>query len=262
VQAGGAFFVVQFQPGDEGSARDVAKVLPRVEERLRRWGTFRAPVTVRIQPTHEALEEAAKRYDYAWLRAWARFDTVDLQSPRTWSLLGASQAQLLELLTHELTHCLMYQRAADAGNWTRKGIPLWFREGLASVSAGQGYRRPADEDIWRYLKANPDKDPVADAEDLYQTEADVVYGTAHRAVEFLVERYGPEAPGAVLDRMHEGSGFDAAFRSVVGLGQKAFAREYLRYVRWEGWRGGAVARRSPLVPVGPQGTGAAGDTRR
>ena len=65
---------------------------------------------------------------------------------------GLHPGQVAELLTHELTHCLMYQRSATADSWPYKGIPLWFREGMASVTAHQGYRRPHDEDIARYLK--------------------------------------------------------------------------------------------------------------
>ena len=52
------------------------------------------------------------------------------------SKIERSIAALNELLTHELTHCVMYQRAGTDLNWSLKGIPLWFREGMASVTAG------------------------------------------------------------------------------------------------------------------------------
>src|SRR6185295_2154512 len=51
-------------------------------------------------------------------------------------------ADVDELMLHELTHCVMYQRSASAADWSRKRIPLWFREGMASVTASQSYRWP------------------------------------------------------------------------------------------------------------------------
>lgn len=259
VQLGGTTFVLEWEPPDERVAGEVAAALEAALPRLTRWGGFTAPILVRIHPTHASLEQAVRRYDYPWLRAWARFDTVDLQSPRTWSLLGASVADVTELLTHELTHCLMYQRAGTANDWMFKGIPLWFREGMASVTASQGYRRLSDEELWRYLRRHPEKDPIADAESLYQAEADFVYGAAHRAFEFLVHRYGDEAVRAILDAMRAGSRFDAAFDAVVGLPERAFSREYVRFVKWEGWRRRPSMLPPVLVPRPGSDPGSAGD---
>lgn len=233
----GATFLLQFDPVDAPTVRDVEEALANSLPRLERWGGFEAPIRLRIHPTHEALEAAVSRFDYPWLRAWAKYDSIDLQSPRTWGALGGGKAALVELLTHELTHCLMYQRSATAEDWPRKGIPLWFREGMASVTAEQGYRRPTEEDLWRYLDANPGKDPVGEGNRLYQAEADVVYGAAHRAFAFLVERYGDESVLQLMDAMRRGLRFPAAFEEVVGMEAEAFTREFGRYVRWEGWRG-------------------------
>ena len=254
VVVGEAVFVLQYAPVDEKTAQDVARALEVAAPRIARWGRFEAPMFIRIHPTHEALEAAVRRFDYPWLRAWARYDTIDLQSPRTWGLLGAGQEQVVELLTHELTHCLMYQRAGTASNWMRKGIPLWFREGMASVTAAQGYRRPTDEEIWRWLRSFPEKDPIADGDALYQAEAGIVYGSAHRAFEFLVARYGDAVVLDLLDRMKGGLRFSDAFERAVGFDEAAFAREYVRYVKWEGWRGPTKPRPQPLLaPARPEG---------
>lgn len=261
VRAGNAVFLLQFEEVDARASRDLADALQVAVPRIERWGTFVAPMTVRIHPSHEALELAVNRLDYPWLRAWARYDTIDVQSPRTWSLLGAQQGQLVELLTHELTHCLMYQRAGTESDWMRKGIPLWFREGMASVTANQSYRRPTEEELWRYLRANPAKDPVLDADDLYQSESEIVYGAAHRAFEFLVDRFGDDAVRQLMTTMRGGQRFDDAFVRVAGMPADAFSREYVRYVRWEGWRGEKVHPTARLpAPLHPAG-GAAGDAK-
>ena len=142
---------LEYQARDAAAARRVAEALVKALPCAERWGQLRVPVTVVLHPSHAALEEAVHRDGFAWLRAWARFDTIDLQSPRTWNLIfPPTLAEIEELLAHELTHCVMYQRAGTASSWPYKGIPLWFREGMASVTAGQGYKRGGPEPLWAF----------------------------------------------------------------------------------------------------------------
>ncbi len=250
---------LEYQARDVGAARRVAEALAKALPRAERWGRLQVPVTVVLHPTHAALEEAVHRDGFGWLRAWARFDTVDLQSPRTWNLIfPATPAEIEELLAHELTHCVMYQRAGSAASWPYKGIPLWFREGMASVTAGQGYKRGGPEPLWAFYArttpggggdglgggggggARPGRaprggDPISDPEPLYQDEADLVYGAAHHAFEFLLDRYGSERVQRLLAEMGDGRGFEAAFHAAIGISAEAFEAEFRRYVAWRGW---------------------------
>jgi len=252
VEMDGAVVVITFDPIDAETSVAVEKAVRTAIPVLRRWGGLEQPVAVRIHPTHDALEAAVRRFNYAWLRAWARYDTVDLQSPRTWTMGEAPIEAVTELLTHELTHCAMYQRSGTASDWMFKGIPLWFREGMASVTALQGYRRFTDEEVWMWLRSHPGVDPVADADQLYQSQERLVYGAAHRSFAFLARRYGDASVNALLTYMKAGLGFDVAFRRAIGLDERAFAAEYVRYVRWEGWRDMPKEPPPVLVPfVGP-----------
>ena len=249
---------LEYQARDASSARRVVEALVRAIPSAERWGQLRVPVTVVLHPSHAALEEAVHRDGFSWLRAWARFDTIDLQSPRTWNLIfPPAPAEIEELLAHELTHCVMYQRAGSAWSWPYKGIPLWFREGMASVTAGQGHKRSGPESLWAfYANATPgagggapsaggdggrpgrlrrDGDPISDPEPLYQGEADLVYGAAHHAFQFLLDRYGAERVQRLLAEMGDGHGFEAAFRSAIGIPAEAFEAEFRRYVTWRGW---------------------------
>lgn len=204
--------------------------------KLRRWGALRNKVLVNVLPTHADLERAVDRPGYDWLRAWARYGVVFVQSPRSWSLTGASQAQMNELLLHELTHCVMYQAAAGAEEWQHKGIPIWFREGMASVTADQGYRRGTLADLEKHLLASDRHDPVADAESLYRFNSEIVYTAAHHAFGFLLERYGDGAVRRVLAVMHGGLRFDAAFEQGLGLSRRGFEQEFRQFVRLQGFR--------------------------
>jgi hypothetical protein len=231
-----------FWPRDTRSARQVARALAEALPRTARWGGLEAPVRITIHPTHAALETAARRPGSPWLRGWARFDSIELQSPTTWGFFGASDARVVELLTHELTHCVMYQRAATEWTWSLKGIPAWFREGMASVTAGQGARRGTLEDLWRFYQEGlaadgaGDGDPLSDPEPLYQERSEVVYGAAHHAFRFLIARYGEGRVRETLERLRGGADFSRAFQQSLGISEAEFDADFRRYVRWQGWR--------------------------
>jgi hypothetical protein len=236
-------------PASEGDgAQKVGQAVRNAGPKLSRWGTLREPVIVRVHPNHKSLERAARRSGYAWLRAWARYDVVDVQSPRTWGLFGANQNQVDELLLHELTHSLMYQLASDRPNWRRTGIPVWFREGMASYTSDQGYRWPTLEQLTRYLGDNPGQELLAFPAEMFQEESAVVYGAAHHAFSFLVKRYGEASVRALLKEMGRGATFPAAFEHAVGLPLASFERDFSRYVRWRGFKGGRLLPRRGRLP--------------
>lgn len=253
---GTARFRIIYFPEDARSAAQVRGALERAVPRIARWGGLRHPVTVTIHPSHDALEAAVHRQGYEWLRAWARFQTIDLQSPRTWSFFGPSERKLDELVTHELTHCAMYQLAGDELTWMYKEIPRWFSEGVASVTAGQGYRYGGIEELFEFYQEKlpgsgdgvPSRvraaaavtpqpgDPIVDPDPIYQDQSHVVYGAAHHAAQFLVARYGEARVLDVIRLMGTGLRFPAAFRQAIGITDVEFASDFRRYVVWEGWR--------------------------
>ncbi|WP_375760436.1 hypothetical protein [Corallococcus exercitus] len=249
---GGEFRFAHAQK-DAQAADMVRLAVKHAGPRLARWGTFHEPVTLVIHPNHAALERAARRPGYAFLRAWARYEQVEVQSPRTWTSAGATQKQVDELLLHELTHSLMWQASASVSDWTKKGIPLWFSEGMASYTAGQGYRVPSLEDLARFLHDSPQADPLAGAESLYETENATVYGAAHHAFTFLMERYGEARIRGVLTAMRRGQDFTGGFQESIGLPVDAFLRDFRRYVYLRGFKGGRLT--PPPARPRPEGRG-------
>ena len=260
----GSAFRIQYWPRDEAEAGQVRRALAVAVPRAMRWGKLEVPVVVTIHPSHEDLERATRREGHPWLRAWARFANVDFQSPRTWEpfdfIVGApTDEQVAELLTHELVHCAMYQAIGGEYTWMQRDVPVWFREGMASVAADQGYKRIGLEDIWRFYREAPGagdgapgsgqafadpggwRDPLTDPESppvepLYQRNADLVYGTAHWAFRFLLDRYGEEPVRAILPRLGRGQPFGQAFEAEIGISLRAFERDFRHYVVGQGWR--------------------------
>ncbi len=253
---GTARFRIVYFPEDAAAARQVRSALEVAVPHLARWGGLRHPVTIRIHPTHEALEFAVGREGYDWLRAWAKFETIDVQSPRTWGLFGARARDLEELFTHELTHCVMYQLAGGELTWMYKEIPRWFSEGLATLTARQAYRYAPLEELYEFYEKSAGGagygdpsgarrsvammaqfgDPIVDPDPIYQDQWRIVYGAAHHAAEFLVARYGEGRVMEVMRLMGTGLRFPTAFQQAVGLTDGEFASDFRRFVVWQGWR--------------------------
>lgn len=200
---------------DAAVATQVRRVLPAALSAASRWGALRETVTITVHPTHASLEAAARRPGLDWLRAWARRDGVELQSPRTWSAGRLSDAELAQLLAHELTHCAMYQYLG-AGSAART-VPIWFREGLATVAAGE-----------RFGPAGRGEDGLAVVTASYRTDAVRAYATADSAFRWLLARHGEAGIRAVLAHLRAGEPFPAAFQSATGASLQAFEEEYAR----------------------------------
>ena len=228
---GEAVFLLQYQPEDIQSARQVREALERAVPAAERWGRILVPVVVTIHPTHQALEAAAHREGFPWLRAWARPASVDLQSPRTWSRGRASDAGMTQILAHELTHCIMYQWAAPDRSGSNRGVPLWFREGMASVTAGQEHRPTSSEAGWRSKEKG---DPLAAPEALLESDSALVYATAHRAFHFLLASYGEERIRRLIAGMGDGQEFPEAFHMAVGISVKDFEGDFRRHAPRDG----------------------------
>jgi hypothetical protein len=231
VRAAGVLFDVSYAPEDAEAARQVERSLGRAVHAAQRWGELSGPVLIAIHPTHRDLEAAARR-DAAWLRAWARRASVDLQSPRTWSSGAASEAHVAELLSHELAHCVMFQMVNGDGR-PRRAVPLWFGEGMASVTAGQAYGWVSAEAVRRlHLEGGPQGGP----------DPDLVYAAAARAFRFLLARFGDEPVRRILAGMSAGQDFAEAFRAATGSSVQQFEGEL---------RESAVDSSQARAPPGP-----------
>ncbi len=237
VQAPGLLFELLYTEPDQVEVARIGNGLLAAGARLSRWGTFRQGVWIRIYPDHDTLEVALDRHGYPWLRAWAFGDQVLLQSPRSWNAASSAvlAEELSELLAHELTHSLMYQlmEPVEAGSSfgpdaVLEEPPLWFREGMASVTAVQGHRRLSGEELGGWLAAHPGADLLHPDAELYRTEKEAVYGAAHRAFELLVRMAGDQAIRDLLRGVREGVRFADAFKRSTGQGLLDFEREAIR----------------------------------
>ena len=235
-------FAIEYSDPDSSALAAIAQAVESAAPPIGRWGKLRSSVKIEVLPSHELLEQAVNRPGYDWLRAWARYDEVFIQSPRSWGFIGPTQGEINELLTHELAHCMMYQQSSDPLNWSEKEFPLWFREGMASYTAGQGYRWPNVEQLARFLETHPKDDPIARADALYKEQSDIVYSAAHHAFVYLVRRYGEAGVRDILHAMRPGPSFSEAFLKVANVRADDFIEEFRRYLLRRGFQSPARAQ--------------------
>ena len=222
---------------DDGTSPLEQVELPQALERaslaVTRWGTLNEPVALIVVPTHAALERAIKHPGYPELRAWSTYGRILLQAPRTWTWNrpDLAQLQLEELLRHELTHCVMFQQSSGSGHWKSKRIAYWFREGMASYTANQGYFRMSLGELRDFYRDHPGVKLLQTPERYDAAHHREVYSASHRAFLTLVDSRGEEAVRHILARMREGADFDAAFLSVIGETSAAFADHFEEALR-------------------------------
>ena len=221
-------------------AQKISSAIAKAGPGLARWGGLKEPVTVYVVSTHDDLETAVRRHGYGWLRAWGRYDDVIFQAPSTWT---TKDEVVEQLVLHELTHCLMFQRSSTHETWLEKKIPLWFREGMAVSTAGQAHLYPSLEDSALWLQRNPGLDAFKDGDSLSEDHSAEVYGLALHAFNFLERRYGDDHLEALMDTMHAGADFQAAFEKVIGIPVERFQRDFENFLRLRAFRG--AGRSSP-----------------
>lgn len=238
-------FRVEYAPVDEDVAPAVRDAIEHALLRISKWGALGAPVVVRVYPDHESLIAAIGAHDYPWLRAWARYDEILLQSPRTWGIDYTTQ--LPELLTHELTHVVMYQRIAQSEDWEEQEVPLWFREGMASFTAQQGYRRGRPDEIAVSLRKAPDINPFRPSPSMLRDHKDLVYNSGHWSFSYLVRSGGEGRVLELLDHMRHGRRFDDAFERIYGRTQGEWLGSWRTMIT--GSAGDARPAQAPRAPA-------------
>lgn len=111
-------------------------------------------------------------------------------------------------LDHEANHLWL---ASVCGETNYKKIPVWFREGLAVVSAGQLEEKrdaslsSADQETLVTDYANPAE----------RFKRDYEYYPAALSVQILIERYGKKRIGRLILEVREGASFADALKKVI-----------------------------------------------
>lgn len=190
-----------------------------------RWGKIKGRVTIWVHPNGKTMGRVLRGRYQKWIRAWATWHGVHLQSPDSWR--GRVRPEIVqELLTHELTHVIMYRLIGTPGNWTRKKTPVWFREGMSSVTADQGYRRAGMRSVARFLGTSSAGKALTSPARLLHSEQRLIYSASHWMFVYFLDKHGPAAAGKLMAAMARGKSFEQAFKVSTGEGAEAFETEF------------------------------------
>ena len=247
---------VEYTSENHWDAEFVAEAMKHAVPKVSQWGRFREPLLIRIFPKHENLEQAIERRNYPWLRGWSRFDEILLQAPSTWGGVKLEK-RVRELITHELTHVVMYQTIGDADDWYGKPIPFWFREGMASFVAEQGHFRLSRIELAAYyLGEGYVGDPISEAAKIVRTHPKEVYSVGHWMFSDLVEKVGREKIVRLMRTMRQGLTFREAWLETLGFPLSEFVDDWRETLIAGGGNSPADAQETesadtgePLTPI-------------
>ena len=125
---------------------------------------------------------------------------------------GYPDNSLEDVLRHEVAHVLVSRAAAG------QSVPRWFNEGLAMAAEGAwGFE---DQTRVLYELVVKQRTTLADINRLFlgdRRSQDRAYALSGAFMRDLLQQYGTEAPGKILEQIGRGVSFDAAFADGTGL---------------------------------------------
>lgn len=230
-----AHFVVRYRPGDdEALAREMPPVLEQIYARV----CGREKGGIRFEPTGKTVIELMPDHRFFAVRitgmtgvhtiAAATGPLVAMESPREGPNHLTGPYDWRRVIQHEYTHTVTLAR-------TKNRLPHWFTEAAAVYleDAPRDYRTV--ELLTASLREGTlfdlDAINVAFARPRKPTDRQLAYAQGHWMYEYIIERYGPEAPLTLMDRYAAGDREAAAFQTVLGVSREAFLSEFKAWAR-------------------------------
>lgn len=223
-------FIIRFKPGID---RVMVEMMPEELERIHRTvaGRFQhepdRKTIIELMPDHEWF--AVRITGMPWIHTIAACTgpVIAMEVPRE----GPPSKHLgtfdwPRVLQHEYAHTITLSR-------TRNRVPHWLTE-AAAVSMEEAPREYAtvmqlarayqlgelftlDEINWAFIRPRRPQD------------RGLAYAQGHWMVEFMNERFGPEALNDLLDRYFDGEREAVAVPNALGVSREAFFDEFMRW---------------------------------
>lgn len=224
---------VRFEPAAHADATQVASVLNRTIARVEsaHGSRFAEPPTVFVCGTQESFNAFLAQPDG---RATGTVVLGRLLlSPRSFRE-GTYEA----VLGHELSHLLLRRRRGWVSAVTE--IPGWFHEGLAVFASEGGGALPVPEEAARRAIV-AGRTFLPEDEGAFRPRMAADHGVPHHQfyrqsglfVEFLATR-DPQGFRLLLDALHRGEGFRAAFEAHLGETVREAWTTFVEHVRTGG----------------------------
>jgi len=231
-------FVVRYRPGvDEVLAREMPPILERIHERV----TGEGPGGIDFEPSRRTVIELMPDHEWFSVRitgmpqihtmAASTGPVIAMESPREGPGHRAGPYDWARVVQHEYAHTVTLAR-------TRNRIPHWFTEAAAVYL--EDAPRPTP---WIGLLTEAhEKDELFDLGEISiafvrperPQDRTLAYAQGHWMYEFMIQRWGGDAPLHLMDRYAAGEDEAGAMRAVLGVSRDEFM------ARFRQWAGGQL----------------------
>lgn len=225
---------IRYEESARKNALILAELLTGIESDVESIlnSTFEKPAEVYICATQETFNE------YVYLSENVRgavFWGKVFLSPGAFS-----RGSLADLVRHELTHYLFYSRLGEKAHI--KGVPLWFREGLAVFVANGGGSYTDDTSVFSVMAAHERDAYLSGETDLWFRSDDpgdavgkngtanwLLYRVAGLFVHFMHDT-NPEHFDDLVQRLVTGEEFSIALQGSYNEGVESLLEKFTSYL--------------------------------
>ncbi len=226
-------FIVRYKPGvDEVMAQEMVPLLEDIHTVVA--GAFEHEpdrrTTVELMPDHQWFAVRITGMPDIHTIAAATGPVIAMEAPKI-GPRHSGEYDWVRVVRHEYVHTITLSR-------TRNRIPHWFTE----AAAVQYELAPRDYDTCLLLANALKSGELFDLQEINvafvrpkkPTDRSQAYAQGHWMYEYMLERWGPQAPLDLMDLYAEGTRESDAFREVLDIEPNAFLADFKE------WAGGQV----------------------
>ncbi len=228
-------FIVRFRPGPDAMlAREMLPVLEHIHSVVAGPEGFNHEPSQRTQielmPDHSWFSVRITGMPRVHTMAASTGPVIAMEAPREGPRSTIGPYDWPRTLQHEYAHTVTLSR-------TNNRIPHWFTEAAAVWVE----HAPVDPRWWSLLVRAYERNELFDLDTislrfvrpLRPTDRSQAYAQGWWMYRFMVERWGNEAPLALMDRYAAGDRQSAAMRAVLGITPEQFFEAFLPWARAE-----------------------------
>ncbi len=231
----GEHFVVRCRPGiDEVMGAEMMPALERLYARVTgngRGGIDYAPpgkTIIELMPDHATFAVRVTGMPQVHTIAASTGPLIAMESPRSGAGSSMGPYDWARVLQHEFTHTVTLAR-------TKNRLPHWFTEAAAVFLEDA----PRNYDRCQLLTRTLERDELFDLDEINvafvrpkrQQDRGLAYAQGHWMYEFMIDRWGPEAPLKLMDRYGAGDNEAAAMQQVLGMSRAQFVDEFKAWAK-------------------------------
>ncbi len=228
-------FTVRYKPGvDALLAGEMLPVLERIHQRVagaERGGLDHEPgqkTLIELMPNHAWFSVRITGMPEVHTMAASTGPVIAMEAPREGKGQTAGQYDWARVVQHEYTHTVSLSR-------TNNRIPHWFTEAVSVFMEDA----PRDERTWGLLLGAFQAGELFDLEEINlafirpkkPTDRGQAYAQGHWMYQFIVDRWGADAPLRLMDRYAAGEREASAFETVLGVDSAAFLEQFTAWAR-------------------------------